>query len=284
MTTVSAAAAGSFESGRTRSCVDASTVVVTREVPGAAGEVFLLSRTLASDFAGGAWVFPGGKLSTSDLELDDGRWSGTEIVSAGRRLGARTEAEAVALHVAAVRETYEECGVLLARRSDGTEITADDLDRPGWRDLREAMNDREVRADWRAWLAAEDLVLDLDALSAYARWVTPHGMHRRFDTRFFLAETPALQVEIARPDDVEMTAGRWVSPSDALAAHGRGEFTMIFPTIHTLARLAEVELAPPDSWGAPDLVDLRRILPSVTRDRDGTLSVHHPDGDRSATL
>lgn len=257
--------------------IDATTVLLLRPTHDDSVEVFLLERHIQSDFAGGAYAFPGGKVDRADLDMDPARLAGFDS-RWDARLGARSHTHAVGLLVAGVRETFEEAGPLLAHRADGTPVTADDLASPSFTDARARLAARGQPWDWRPWLEAEDLVLDLDALTPFAWWTTPHGMHRRFDTRFVAAAVPHAQRDALRHDDVETTDSRWLAPADALDAAARGEAMIIFPTRRILQALADhphvTDALEAARRGA---VDLRRILPSLVV-RDGQIRVRHPDG------
>lgn len=198
-------------------------------------EVLLLERHLDSDFAGGAYVFPGGKVDAADRELDPARWTGRSLSWWAPRLGVATTDAALGLLVCAVRETFEEAGVLLATREDGTPLSGDRLTSPSFRTARRRLAERGAHWDWRGWLEDEAITLDLGSLALWSWWVTPEGMHRRFDTRFFAAKLPAGQVAVH--DEVETTDLRWVRPQDALDRQARGEAVIIFPTRRNLAAL-----------------------------------------------
>jgi hypothetical protein len=118
--------------------------------------------------------------------------------------------------------------------------------------------------DWLAWLADEQLVLDIGALAFWSWWVTPDGMHKRFDTRFFVAEVPAAQAGVTTHDTVEITDSRWLTPQAALAAQEAGEVVIIFPTRRNL----EVLGAQPSAVAAiaaarEGRTDRRRIQPRM---------------------
>jgi 8-oxo-dGTP pyrophosphatase MutT (NUDIX family) len=257
--------------------VDATTIVLVRDAADGGFEVLLLERHLDSDFAGGALVFPGGKVDPTDLELRPERWSGADLSHWRELLGAADERVALGLLVAGVRETFEEAGVLFAHRQDGASIGASDIATPSFIEARRRLASRDERFDWRPWLEAEGLVLDLEALAMWSWWVTPAGQHKRFDTRFLTARVPGDQA--AAHDAVEMTSLRWVSPADALAAQARGEIVMIYPTRRNLRDLAAYGDAA-SLWDAASAgrVDQRRIQPTVVR-VDGRPMVQHPDGD-----
>lgn len=239
-------------------------------------EVLLLERHLDADFAGGALVFPGGKVDPSDRTLDAGRWTGRPLTAWTAVLGVDDQADALGLLVAAVRETFEEAGVLFARREDGTPITDEELASPSFARARRHLAGRDGRGDWIGWLSDEELVLDLGALALWSWWVTPVGHHRRFDTRFFVALPPAGQSP--DHDDVEATSLRWLRPSAALAAYERGEVVVVYPTRQTLRSLAVFDGAAA-AWeaAAAGEVNQSRTEPRLVRIGDQRM-VMHPDG------
>jgi 8-oxo-dGTP pyrophosphatase MutT (NUDIX family) len=269
--------------GGTTEPIDAATVLLLRDGPTGL-EVFLLERHLKSDFAGGAYAFPGGKVDAQDRGLDPARVTGLEADRWTDRLGARDPATVVGLWVAAVRETFEEAGLLLARRRDGTELAAADLASESFVAARQRLAARGEHWDWRPWLEAEDLVLDLGALTPFAWWITPHGMHKRFDTRFFAAVAPAAQMAALAHDDVETTASRWCTPAAALEDAAAGRAVIIFPTRRNLQGLAEFDRADDVlAAGAAGRLDLRPVLPALTV-IDGTVHVRHPDGGQPESV
>jgi 8-oxo-dGTP pyrophosphatase MutT (NUDIX family) len=271
-----ATASGAW-TGRTTPPVDASTILLVRDTDAGELEVFMLERHLESDFAGGAYVFPGGKLDAADRTLPADRWAGADPAAWAVRLGVEEPADALGLMVAAIRETFEEAGVLLGRRA-GAAVTADDLASDTFLTARRRMASRDERWDWTDWLAEQELVLDLGSLALWSWWVTPDGMHKRYDTRFFVADVPHPQAAALGHDDVEMTASRWTTPRAALAAHAAGEVTIIYPTrknLEELARFGDVAAL----WRAAtaDEIDTRRLQPTIV-ETDGVAMVQHPDG------
>lgn len=200
-------------------------------------EVFLLLRHARSGFMANAYVFPGGRVDEADGSpgLVD-RLEGMVLAALVERMeGVTTETEALAHVAAAVRETFEEAGVLLARRrggdwlDPGDEVVRERLD--GW---RAGLNDRTVTlADL---LDAEDLVIAGEALHYFAHWITPRSEPRRFDTRFFLAACPAGQEP--RHDARETTDSRWSTPAAALEAHAQRRLMIPPPTWRVLGDLA----------------------------------------------
>ncbi len=202
---------------------DASTVIVLREKDSGL-ETFMLCRHQQSGFMGGAHVFPGGKVDTSD---SDPRWLGRvdrtpeEIT---KRLGETTPERGLGLLVAGVRETFEEAGVLLAstaRDVDLAHARQKLLDGTPFIDLADAI----------------DMKVDAMALAPYARWITPKMESRRFDTRFYIAIIP--EGQHASHDGSETTSAVWLRPSSAIDHMIAGKIKLAPPTVRTLQWLAE---------------------------------------------
>lgn len=214
---------------------DAATVVILR--PGATGgapEVLLLRRHTRAGFAADAWVFPGGVVDAADRTLSPARWTGVDPEALAARTGVAPDL-VVGQHVAAVREAFEESGLLLALHGDGSPVA---LDEPWVAPLRAALNDRQAdAAAFADALAEHDVVLDLGRLTYHSRWITPVGEPRRYDTAFFLARAPHGQ--LAAHDRGEITGQRWITARDALQAQRHGLLHVIYPTIRTLEALAE---------------------------------------------
>jgi 8-oxo-dGTP pyrophosphatase MutT (NUDIX family) len=203
----------------------AATVVLLRDAPGPGSgslQVFLQRRVAGMAFAGGMTVFPGGGVDTGD-RVDPDLWQGPDAQWWARRFGCDPD-EAGALVVAAVRETFEECGVLLAGSGDPADPQArDDL-----------VARRRTLGDV---LGAAGLPLRADLLVPWARWVTPEAEPRRYDTAFFVAAVPDGQEADART--TEAVEATWWYPADALDAARRGELRLMPPTQHTLEEMAE---------------------------------------------
>ncbi len=202
----------------------AATVMLLRD--GADGlEVFMQVRHDAIDFASGALVFPGGRIDTGDHEIAER----PELCPGPEGL----DAMAMAFRVAAIRETFEECGILLARpRGDDALIAPARL--------------QEIEAGQRAELChgdvrfadildSEGLVLATDLLVPFAHWITPANQAKRYDTRFFLAAAPADQV--GAHDGLEAVDLVWLNPRRGREAVERGEYKMVFPTHMNLKKL-----------------------------------------------
>ncbi|NKY60490.1 NUDIX hydrolase [Nocardia flavorosea] len=217
---------------------DAATVVLLRDSPRGV-ETLFLRRQSTMAFAAGMHVFPGGGVQGSDTEPGI-PWVGPSAQEWADILGCPAEL-AGALVVAAVRETFEETGVLFAGPDGGT-VVAD----TSTADLREARADLEAkRLSLREFLLARGLVLRADLLYAWAHWITPAQEPRRFDTRFFVAALPDGQRVGAVPREADRTL--WLPVRAAADAARAGELEMMAPTSHTcrsLDGLAEVaELA-----------------------------------------
>ncbi|HTO01100.1 MAG TPA: hypothetical protein VL068_10535, partial [Microthrixaceae bacterium] len=215
---------------------EAATVMLMRD--GSDGiEVCMLQRNLNSDFVGGAYVFPGGGVDPEDSEADVEAISiGRTDASASRLVGV--ERSGLSYWVAAIRESFEEAGLLLATDSDGNTISfADKEVAKRFEVHRHAVDSGERRL--AEICIEEDLRLDLGSIHYFSRWVTPLGAPRRYDTRFFVAAAPKGQV--ALHDDREVVATVWVTPQKALADHEQGKRTMIFPTVRTMVALSRFD-------------------------------------------
>ena len=189
----------------------AATVLLLRDGPHGV-EVLMTRRSETASFAPGAYVFPGGGVDALD---------GASHAQARRRPGQGD------LHltqaIAAIRESFEELGILLARRADGTPPTQQD------------MSALDRKGPFVAQCAARDLVLAADEVFVLAHWITDRDLPRRFDVPFLVARMPPGQTPVA--DGSEQFEPVWVRPVDALERHAAGAFFIIFPTIRTLQRL-----------------------------------------------
>jgi 8-oxo-dGTP pyrophosphatase MutT (NUDIX family) len=237
---------------------DAATVVLLRD-SSAGIEVYLLRRVRAMAAFGGMTVFPGGGVDPADVADVTVPWVGPEPDEWTGPLSAGT-ALARGLVCAAVRETFEESGVLLAGAGPD-QVVADTAE---WEAERRALETRELSLS--RLFADRGLHLRADLLRPWAHWITPEIEHRRFDTRFFVAALPAGQ----RTRDVagEADHAAWVRPAEALDQLARGERVMVPPTAMTLADLtaygtvAEVLDAALDRRVEP-------LLPRLHRTEDG---------------
>ncbi|MFM7081779.1 MAG: NUDIX hydrolase, partial [Actinomycetota bacterium] len=204
----------------------ASTVMLVRDVPSDI-EVFMLQRTTSAVFASGMYVFPGGRVDDVDAaaELDE-LCDGMSDAEASDLL--RVPSGGLAYWVAAIRECFEEAGVLLARDQRGEYVSLGDTDAQArFGELRHRVHDGQLSL--AELCRRENLRLAVDAIRYVSHWITPVGEKRRFDTRFFVAVAPSAQDPLH--DDKETVASLWVTPSDALSRAKRGELAMIPPTI-----------------------------------------------------
>lgn len=226
---------------------DAATVVLLRDTPHGI-EAYLLRRAASMAFAAGMHVFPGGVVDPRDA--DDVPWAGPDPATWAAPFAADV-ALTRALVCAAVRETFEESGVLLAG-PDATSVVGDTTG-SGWEDERLALLDR--RTALLDVLHRHLLVLRADLLRPWAHWITPEGEPRRYDTRFLVAALPSGQ----RTRDVGGEADRvvWMCPADAVAAFDRGALALLPPTLVTLRELA----AYPTVEAVLDAAADRRIAP-----------------------
>jgi 8-oxo-dGTP pyrophosphatase MutT (NUDIX family) len=208
---------------------DAATVMLLRPAP-AGLEVYMLRRKSTMAFAPGAFAFPGGSVDARDAD-EQVAWAGPDAAEWGRIFDAPPSL-ARALICAAVRETFEESGVLLAGQSPNSVVA--DTTSEDWEQDRNALIDRSVSL--AGLLARRKLMVRADLLRPWSRWITPEIEPRRFDTRFFAAALPAGQ----RTRDVggEASQVTWVAPADALAAAKRREISLFPPTAVTLTELA----------------------------------------------
>lgn len=211
---------------------DGATVMLLRDGPhhDRPLEVFMLRRHPRTAF-GSIHVFPGGVVDDADGHLDlDRRCPGFTDADASAQLGI--ERGGRAFWIAAIREAFEEAGVLLARTRDGAPVRFDGDPALAARfdEHRRAVHARE--RTFLDVLDAEDLSLALSDLRYVSHWITPESEPKRFDTRFFLARAP--EGHVYAHDDGELISSEWVRPHDALARHRAGEFAMIEPTIVSL--------------------------------------------------
>jgi len=204
----------------------ASTMLLLRD--SAQGiEVFMVVRHHQIDFASGALVFPGGSVDADDhlIAKDRSSYSG----------GAGLDDLGIAFRVAAIRETFEECGILLAREKGSSALVpvthADAIADAH----RAALNKGERK--FSEILAKEGIVLALDLLVPFAHWITPLGMPKRFDTHFYLAVAPADQ--LGAHDGHESVDSVWVRPNEAVEGAKTGKFKLVFATERNLIKLGK---------------------------------------------
>jgi len=247
----------------------AATVLLLRDgVPGL--EVYVLRRTKGMPFAGGMTAYPGGGVDPRDGDTDIG-WAGPSPAQWATAFGC-DERVARELVCAAVRETFEEAGVLLAGADDGSVVP--DVSGDDWEEQRQALLTRELSL--AELLAGRGLALRSDLLRPFAHWITPPVEPRRYDTKFFAAALPVGQE--ARHVSGEADEADWLTPSAALRELAAGTRPMLPPTSHTLGQLepfADVASALAGSPPEP----LHPISPTFEETSDGRWAVL-PDGTR----
>lgn len=248
---------------------DAATVVLVRDGgdTGSGGiEVFLQRRVKQMAFAGGMTVFPGGGVDPRDADADLA-WSGPDPVWWAQQFDT-TDELGQALVCAAVRETFEECGVLLATRSDGSFADPTTL-----RDERRKLVDKTI--SFAEFLRAHDLTLRADLLRPLAHWITPKNEKRRYDTRFFLAAMP--EGQIADDATSEADVARWVGAADALTAWSDGKHFLLPPTWTQLTEVARFD-AVDDLLAAPRTIE--PIEPDVSAGQQGLRGLSFAGSER----
>jgi 8-oxo-dGTP pyrophosphatase MutT (NUDIX family) len=233
----------------------ASTVLLLRDSAGPDGtgelEIFMMVRHHQIEFNSGALVFPGGSIDPGDHDI-----AADPALHHG---GEGLDAQALAFRIAAIRETFEESGILLAKpRGSNAMISA----------ARAA----EIGAAFRAagdkdkgflkLLIDHEMVLTLDELVPYAHWITPEGMPKRFDTHFFLAAAPPNQA--GAHDGLESTDSIWLSPREALAGGDSGRFKLPFPTTRNLIKLGKHRTVS-DALQAARQGTIVTVMPVMTR-------------------
>ncbi len=245
----------------------AATVALLRLGAEAFPEVLLLRRHRRSGFAADAWVFPGGTVDAEDLHpalpvLCDGpapaEWA--------ERLALADAAAAFGYVAAAIREAFEETGILIAHTGPGGGSAGFLEARERAMPFRARILGRETGL--REMAAEAQLRYAADRLAYIARWITPEPEPRRYDTRFFIAAAP--DGAVCEPHQPELVDARWLTPKAALDAYGAGDLIMLPPTVHTLQRLqpfSTVEEALRDLAAAP----APSIMPRMRRDPEGVV-------------
>jgi 8-oxo-dGTP pyrophosphatase MutT (NUDIX family) len=232
----------------------ASTILLLRDSTATEGEieVFMMVRHYEIDFNSGALVFPGGSVDNNDQEII----ASPELYSGGEGL----DPGALSFRIAAIRETFEESGILLARPQGSNGLV--DAKRAAAIEAAHRAALCEGKTTFSKVLSDNALLLALDELVPYAHWITPEGMPKRFDTWFFLAAAPPEQA--GAHDGKESTDSIWLSPREAVAGGESGRFKLPFPTTRNLIRLgkqASVRAALDDSRGRPVVT----VMPVMTK-------------------
>jgi 8-oxo-dGTP pyrophosphatase MutT (NUDIX family) len=240
----------------------AATVILLRDRPDGPPDVYLLKRAATMAFAGGFYAFPGGRVDPRDAEADIA-WAGPAPSVWAARFGS-DEAEARSLLCAAVRETFEESGVLFAGPDEHSVVA--DTTGPDWEADRQALVSRATSL--AELLARRGLVLRTDLLGGWSRWVTPEFEPRRYDTAFFVAALPAGQHTRDVSGEAEETV--WARAAAAVADHEAGAVQMLPPTVTTLREVLPFATAA-DALAAAAVRLLAPVMPTVSRAADGTL-------------
>ena len=235
----------------------ASTVLLLRDGTSSREiEVFMMVRHHQIEFNSGALVFPGGSVDKNDKEIaaDPALYSG----------GEGLDGDALGFRIAAIRETFEESGILLARPQGSKHLVDAKRANEIATAHRAALNEGKI--GFLKVLTDNGMVLALDELVPYAHWITPEGMPKRFDTWFFLAAAPPEQ--LGAHDGKESTDSIWVSTREALEGGETGRFKLPFPTPRNLIRLGKqpnVGAALADSKGKPIVA----VMPVMTKTATG---------------
>jgi 8-oxo-dGTP pyrophosphatase MutT (NUDIX family) len=240
----------------------AATVVLMRDAD-AGAEVLLLRRHRRSGFAADAWVFPGGVVDAGDRDNAVlARLDGPSPAAWAARLGIAAPAEAAGYVVAAIREAFEETGILLADAPEGGPAGADPA---RWRETaRRALLEEVI--GMRELVTSHLLRLRGDGVAYLAHWITPEPEPRRYDTRFFLARVAAGAECVVH--DAEMTDAAWLPAAEGAARFARGEMKMLPPTVHTLRRIAAYGTAD-EALAALRDAPVHPILPAMRRHPEG---------------
>jgi 8-oxo-dGTP pyrophosphatase MutT (NUDIX family) len=222
--------------------------MLLRETSELGVEVFMMRRTTKAAFAGGMYVFPGGAVDAEDSSYE----------------------------IAAIRECFEEAGVLLARTSTGTTVRFDDpVSHERFTGYRHVVHAGE--RSMTSVLTEENLVAQSDELLWVAHWVTPYGEVRRFDTRFFVVAMPDDQIPLH--DDKETVGSLWVTPKDALHRARAGELLMLPPTTANLEFLAAHSSVDEIMAAARTIGTPPKLLPKVKWRDDGRIDALLMPGD-----
>jgi 8-oxo-dGTP pyrophosphatase MutT (NUDIX family) len=236
----------------------AATILLLRD--GFAGlEVFMVVRHHAIDFASGALVFPGGRVEEDDHHF------------AGRLEAAGQQSDQAAFRIAAIRETFEECGVLLARPRGRPDLIDAAMLKAVEERHRDALNAGTI--GFEAVLHDAGLDPAPDLLVHFAHWITPAQQPKRYDTQFFLAEAPA--EHLAVHDGMEAVESIWITPSQALADTKAGRFKLVFATAKNLEKLARWGTVA-DAMAAARATTVVSVLPRSTRLDGGRRLLHIP--------
>ncbi|HXR66036.1 MAG TPA: NUDIX domain-containing protein [Ktedonobacteraceae bacterium] len=247
-----------------------SAVMLLRDATSGAGlEVFMVRRVIQSDFMPDVYVFPGGSVQPDDLAVEQEAGVCRALAQDAADPEGRT-ALGKGVRAAAIRELFEEGGVLLAYH--GTDVLAvNEGNRERFENYRRAFNERKGSLVEMA--NAEQLTLASDRLNYFTHWITPEGLPKRFDTHFFVTTAPAEQQAIY--DNLETSEGIWITPSEALERAERNTFPIVFATIHQLHGLAAFTSVAEALQGTAS-TPVKTHAP-VLVEREGQFHVHLPE-------
>ena len=259
--------------------LDAATVILIRESPSANPfEVLLMRRHARQSFMAKAFVYPGGQLDNADCDPELAAVAGNMTAEAAKESLNETDishAKALGLFFTAVRETFEESGILLARLTSGRQLDFVDKEtRQRFARYRAMILQQEMTLKDLA--EKENLVFRLNDLIPYARWVTPVVEKKRFDTRFFLATMPPGQKPVH--DSREMTETLWTEPGTALFKQKKGEILLMPPTLKTLEEMAN-QPSRADVYTHASSTPIQPNMPQVSAEGDSIVIKlpHDPD-------
>jgi len=243
---------------------DAVSVMMVRDAPHGM-EIFMLKRNCNLNFGSGAYVFPGGSVDETDKDSNlECICEGLSDRESSNRLGI--ESGGLAFWVAAIRECFEEAGILLAYDKGGKIISfSDRKTAKRFETYRDDINGNKKSI--LHICREEGLRLAVNQLYYFSHWITPLDVPHRFDTRFFVCEAPPEQVPVH--DNGETVEHRWIRPRDALKLHKKGELKLIFPTIKHLEDIGKYK----HSSELLAVARTKRYIPAILPQR-----THGPDG------
>lgn len=261
---------------------DAATVVLIRDgAPDGGGpEVLLVRRHARANFAAGAYVFPGGMLEENDYgQAAQSLSPGLSAEAAHGMIGdPHPCGKSLGLFVAGIRETFEEAGVLLAKKNGGPWLSTV-AEEVAFASARERMYQGEI--GFIPWVQSLGLTLATDDLVYFAHWITPASRPKRFDTRFFIV--PVGRDVDVRTDRKEVFDRIWITPEEASRRLQRGELDLMRPT------MANLELLAPYATSHEAVAAMRdrrvpTILPKIIETPDGGRIVLHPGDEGYDTI
>ncbi len=247
----------------------ATTIILLREKIPEGFEVYLLKRHEKSSFMGGNYVYPGGRIDPEDHNLEIcSHTRGVSPEDAGHILAAGlSPEESLACWTSAIRELFEEAGIILGCHRDGGLLSLRDSEEKKRYDrYRKEVQEGSMTLCQVA--QREEILIALDQVHYYARWITPEARPQRFDTYFFIARHPDGQE--ATPDQKETTVGVWMTPGQALNENLTGQIALSPPTLRTIEDLSAYR-ALDDVFGSLKSRVIRPILPYLTKVSDETV-------------